>query len=162
MVDRKELAKIRRLAVHVGLFVEDCGSEVVEGSRSKSAASDSAEYRRLKDFWEYVRSKFYGVEEVLFVCAGGEDNVFSDLHTKCTGVMENKLDEGYVQAITDGKDMSGLCDETFQEKAERVLRTLQSQRVRGSPDAWKVPRWCVVKGSKDQAMDIGGGVVAYT
>ncbi|KAH8663587.1 hypothetical protein BGZ60DRAFT_432727 [Tricladium varicosporioides] len=62
-----ELAKVRRLAVHEALFV---------GLRDGERANFSVTGSCLRQFWEYVRTKFTGLEEVTFLC--GEQGVAND------------------------------------------------------------------------------------
>lgn len=167
MVDRKELGKVKKLAVHVGVFTDSCDSQVVAGRKEKSAATSSAEFRRLRDFWEYMKTKFNALEEILFICAGGEEAALSNLEREWVDEMEQmeELEDGLAWVVRDGeKDLFGLAyGESFEEKANRAAMMVQKQGERDSQKGWLAPRWCVLEESRnDQMMDTDVGNVEDT
>ena len=121
---------VKRLAVQKALFTGSAGKGVTE--------------MNLRKFWERVRSKFTGVEEVVFV-ERGEDAL---------GYFE-----GGVEGDWEVEEMRGICcagggigvecweEERLEEKVERVMRGLESEK------GWSAPRWEVL-GHRLESLDV--------
>jgi hypothetical protein len=162
VVDRQELAKVKRLAVHIGLFNNDFGGGLMKHGRPGSTAASLAEFRRLKEFWDYVKTKFCGVEEVFFVCAGGEENIFSDQCKAPVDELEVQEEEemGQCRVIRDGQKKTFIWDytglgERFETKLRRAAKAIQSQSKGEGLEEWTIPQWWVIDGTtEDEEVDI--------
>lgn len=116
LVNRRELGKVRRLAVSEALFFGGREGRLVEGC--------------LTNFWELVMSKFDGVERLLFVGKGKEGDILS----------ESDKDLGFERR---GSGYTGNLDlniklkdeESFQDIVVRVVSALEVERK------WTAPRW---------------------
>lgn len=112
---------VRRVAVHRGLFAGGKGSAEVN----------------LRTFWERVRGKFGGCEEVVFV-ERGEDALLAGEEREWQGERETQMQMEGICYADDGLGPGCWEEERFEEKIERVVRSLERE------SGWVAPRWRVV------------------
>jgi len=129
-------AQVRRLAVQKDLFAGRGGKGVSE--------------MQLRLFWERVRGKFLGVEELVFV--EGEAKVidaFEGILREEVGVRER---EGWTRSEMEvcfmDERLGFRCweEERFEDKVQRVVRSLEAEC------GWVAPRWRVV-GPREDSLD---------
>jgi hypothetical protein len=118
-----ELAKVRRLAVHEALFRR--------GNGASSSPNAMATY--VREFWEYVRKKFRGVEEVVVLVDGREGGKHRE------DVMTWLEDD--LGCVSGGKSIVEI-----ESPVERLVEGLGAGlRVVEEKNGWKAPRWDVLR-----------------
>lgn len=147
--ERRSMGRVRRLAVHEGLFVDYLaqgkGVEDSHWGRERSAACRASEFSRLKDFWGYVKTRFGSVEEVIFICR----NVTDRLRSSRTRSWSNEFLGFEKNGVWDmGKHAAGMChqllDESFTDIVGRAAGVVQAEcEDGGEDDEWLAPRWRV-------------------
>jgi hypothetical protein len=115
---------VKRLAAHESLFVR----------RGKGSVELNIRY-----FWECVKSKFTGLEEVLFVESGEDALVaFEERNTASKEKEEGGLQINGLCYADDEFGVGNWEKERFEEKVERFVRSLEGET------GWVAPRWRVV------------------
>ena len=134
---------VRRLAVQKGLFEGRAGKGVSE--------------MQLRLFWERVRGKFAGVEEVVFVEGKSEALCAFEGMEERERELDSDLELDVVRREWRNR-MEGICfadeglgfrcweEERFEDKVERVVRSLEAEC------GWVAPRWRVV-GPREDSLD---------
>lgn len=126
--------QVRRLAVQKGVFTAN-GKGVSE--------------MQLMLFWERVRRKFGGVQEVVFVERGsdalGAFKGESEGESECEDIGRGR---GEMEDICYADDGLGFnrWEESFEEKVERVVGSVKAEC------GWSAPRWRVL-GPQQQGLD---------
>jgi hypothetical protein len=125
--------KVRRVAVHRSLFTGSGG-----GGNGKEGVEANLGW-----FWERIKGKFTGVEEVVFV-ERGEDALVVGEGKEGWGVQGWRVEcescvtlEG-VGYGDEGQDVECWEEERFEVKVERVVRGLERET------GWVAPRWRVL------------------
>jgi hypothetical protein len=127
---------VKKLAVQKGLFNGGAGKGVSE--------------MQLRQLWERVMRKFEGVEEVIFVERGEDALVkvqIEDGEEPEWGGSRRELDmQGQMEGVCYADDELRLSyweEETFEEKVERVVRSVEAEC------GWVAPRWRVLEPRKE-------------
>lgn len=158
LADPAHLLRVQRLAVHEDLFLEEektrwrdlsFGREGLgdfeTGIRRRrsgdvGAGVDGVTMRCLEDFWDAVRRKFGGVEEVWILGDGMERRVLDG---------DDEVLEEESRGSGDKHDGTSLPKnrrDSFRAKVERTVNTLEAET------GWVAPRWRILPGddvSKD-------------
>jgi hypothetical protein len=123
MTAPSELGLVRRLAVNEALF---------GGLRGSSSPNVMA--RRVREFWEYVRRRFSGVEEVVVLVDEDADAEGRDEDVRVW--MESVLG-----CVLRGKDEMevGSREEKLLDSLEKGLRFVEQR------NGWVAPRWDALK-----------------
>ncbi len=173
VIDRKEVGKVRRLAVSEGLFVEresDCirtrtatamgPSDPVRVRQGAGAGIVSTRRRSgssvtelcLREFWGYVRTKFSSVQEVLVVGRGQEHRILSEqtgLQRKDFPASEKlgtACADTWITAADRGKLVGGQwLGESFHTKVARAVDFTESEHD------WRAPSWRVLSEDDKEA-----------
>jgi hypothetical protein len=123
LIEKHELGQVRRLAVHEGLFLD-----VGNGGRNNPTITAI----RLQEFWNDVRLKFAGMEEVIVVV--NQANTFPDTRVhgpRASGERSNWQDQV--------KNSSGdAVEENLSWKIARAVEKVEQEY------GWKAPRWTVM------------------
>jgi hypothetical protein len=142
VIDRKELAKVRRLAVHENLFLGRCG-----GSRGNSAMTFEM---HLRTFWEVVREKFKGVVQVSVVVRKEQALIdWDDVECKDQAVEVINDGDWNAKAGRDDQQLDGLDAKDRVPKNEPVwfetpyMRVLRSVKEMQDETGWVAPKWRV-------------------
>ncbi|KAH6701952.1 hypothetical protein BKA61DRAFT_199926 [Leptodontidium sp. MPI-SDFR-AT-0119] len=136
---RVELAGAGSREVEVGSSRDRCekgvGGGVVLGVGRGEGGIDGVTVRNLEGFWDVVRRKFGGLEEVWILSAGMEGRV-----------LDEEIDGGgwRLDRVFDGSDVGGGGDMTrkrrmsFEEKVERAVKILEDET------GWAAPSWRIL------------------
>lgn len=115
MVSKQELGKVRTLAINEGLFL---------GWNSRRHDGKKLSERGITHFWEFIRSRFDSVEEVIFVRKEEE--------------MDGEEEAGKVVQIEKWtRKMSNEKDEDLRTCIQRGLEFVR-RRNNWTPPSWRV------------------------
>jgi len=130
LIEKRELGRVRRLAVHEALFLD-----VGNGGRNNPTITAT----RLQEFWDVIRLKFASAQEVTVVVS--QANAFPTAQ-----LLEPQARNGHASWQGQVKHYtSGAVEENLSWKIARAMEDVEQEY------GWKAPRWTVTLLREDLA-----------